>query len=99
MHLSVRQPSIEVQQGNVTLAILREEISDLLRGRRLRAQQARNQRTVCVDSFIDRLKPAIEATAMKFVLIGVRNDNQVVICCPEIVQQSLQLRRRAIDWF
>ncbi|RIV55718.1 hypothetical protein D2W70_06520 [Burkholderia pseudomallei] len=85
MYLSVRQPSIQVQQGNVTLAILREEISDLLRGRRLRAQQARNQRTVRVDSFLDRLNPTIEATAMKFVLIGVRNDNQVVICYPEIV--------------
>ncbi|KWI80592.1 hypothetical protein WM09_24670 [Burkholderia ubonensis] len=97
MYLSVRQPSIQVQQGNVTLAILREEISDLLHGRRLRAQQARNQRTVRVDGFLDRLNPTIEATAMEFVLIGVRNDNQVVICCPEIVQQSLQLRMCAID--
>ncbi|VWB71942.1 hypothetical protein BME24068_03384 [Burkholderia metallica] len=34
---------------------------------------------------------------MEFVLIGVRNDNQVVICYPEIVQQSLQLRMCMID--
>lgn len=97
LYLSVRQPGIQVQQCNVAVAILREEISDLLRGRRLQAQQARNKRIVRVDSSFDRLNPAVEAAAMELVLVGVRNDNQIVISLPEIIQQSLQGRMRAID--
>jgi len=50
-----------------------------------------------VNSFLDRLNPAVEATAMELMLVGVCNNNQVVISRPEIGQQSLQRCMGSID--
>ncbi|KWH57152.1 hypothetical protein WM00_11770 [Burkholderia cepacia] len=99
LRIGLSESGVHVKQGDVTSSVLCEKVPDLRNRCRRRTQQTWNECGVCIDGFFDRLNPAVKITSMKIVLMGVSNDNQIVIGFAEFVQQSSQRGGGAINWF
>ncbi|NOK56153.1 hypothetical protein C7270_25700 [Burkholderia thailandensis] len=99
LRIGLGESGVHVKQGDVASSILCEKVPDLRNRYRRRTQQTWNECGVCIDGFFDRFNPTVKIASVKIVLMGVSNDNQIVVGFAELVQQSHQRGGGAINWF